>query len=111
MMLCRNLMIMYYTALAMRYFHIFTPLSRLSLGRTMCPEWANLEKNLQVLKSQNNPVSANGSPKGGPIGGIRGFTIMWEDGPERARRADRAGVLPHAPLVGNLPDCALRGVN
>ena len=79
--------------------------------RTVCPGWANLEKNLQVLKSKNNPVSANGSPEGGPIGGIRGFARMREDGPEIARRADRVGVLPHAPLVGNLPECALRGVN
>ena len=61
---------------------------------TVCPEWANLEKNhyLQVLKSKNNPVSANESPKAGPIGGIRGFTRMREDGPEIARRADRVGV-------------------
>ena len=62
---------------------------------------------LQVFKSKNNPVSTNGSPKGV----IQGSARMREDGPKIARRTDRVGVLPHAPLVGNRPEFALSRVN
>ena len=50
-------------------------------------------KNLQVLKLKNNPISANGSPKGGGgIAGNQGFAIMREDGPDDGKKEQKCTV-------------------
>ena len=77
-----------------------------------CAQNGQIWKKITISRSQNRkitPFPPMDPPEGGPIGGIRGFARMREDGPEIARRADRVGVLPHAPLVGNLPECAQEG--
>ena len=64
------------------------------------------KRDLQVPKAKNNPESAKRI-----FWGIRVFVRMREDGPEIARRVERVGALPHAPLVGNLPEFAFSRVS